>query len=240
MIIQPENDPMGQAISDFYNGKKLAKLLNCTQYTTEDEFPIPYLFRTWDEMPPLEQKALSLAKGKILDVGAAAGCHSLYLQNIGKEVTAVENSQLSVEVMKARGVKNIEEKDFYELHGQKFDTMLFLMNGIGISGTINGLPRFLEHCKELLNPDGQILFDSSDLIYLFTEDDGSCYIDLNEAYYGEVTFKMRYRRIKANPFPWLYVDFETISEIAKQNGFSCKLIQEGEHYDYLAQLTIAK
>ncbi|MCQ2958999.1 MAG: SAM-dependent methyltransferase [Bacteroidales bacterium] len=239
MIILPENDPMGQAIDDFYHQRKLAKLLNCTQYTTEDEFPIAYLFRTWDEMPPLEQKALSMANGKVLDVGAAAGCHSLYLQDKNIDVTAVENSLLSVEVMKARGVKNIIATDFYDLKEQKFDTMLFLMNGIGISGTIDGLPAFFNHCRSLLNPSGQILFDSSDLIYLFTEDDGSCCIDLNGKYYGEITFKMRYRRIKANPFPWLYIDFNTIAEIAQKNGFKCELIQEGEHFDYLAKLTLA-
>jgi len=238
MIIEPENDPMGQAISDFFNHRKLAKLLSATQYTTEEEFPVPYLFRTWNEMPKMEQQALSLANGSILNVGAAAGCHSLYLQSKGKTVTAVENSRLSVEVMKARGVQNIEEQDFYDLQGQKFDTLLFLMNGIGICGSIAGLPRFFSQCKKLLNPNGQILFDSSDLIYMFTDDDDSCCIDLNGDYYGEVVYSMRYRRVKATPFPWLYVDFATISFYAEQNGFACEMILEGDHYDYLARLTM--
>jgi len=237
MIISPEQDPMGQAISDFYNKKKTAKLLNCTQYTTEDEFPIPYLFRTWDEMPPLEQKALSLAKGKILDVGAAAGAHSIYLQEKGEDVTAIDNSQLSVEIMKQRGVKNVQLTDFYDCKGT-YDTILFLMNGIGICGTIDGIPNYLKQCKKLLAKGGQVLFDSSDLIYLFTNEDGSCDIDLNGPYYGEIEFKMRYRKIRCNPFPWLYVDFETIQVLAENNGFKCELIAKGEHYDYLARLTV--
>lgn len=236
MIISPENDPMGQAISDFFNKKKVAKLLNCTQYTTEDEFPIPYLFRTWDEMPLLEQKALSLSKGKILDVGAAAGCHSMYLQEKGLDVTAIDNSQLSVEVMQQRGIQNVITTDFYDLQRKKFDTILFLMNGIGICGNLDGLPRFFKKCDELLANNGQILFDSSDLIYLFTDEDGSCCIDLNDNYYGEVIFKMRYRQLRSGEFNWLYVDFETIKRIAKDNGFSCELIQEGEHFDYLARM----
>ncbi len=238
MILSPENDPMGQAISDFHNKRKLAKLLNCTQYTTEDEFPIPYLFRTWNEMPPLEQRALSMATGHILDVGAAAGCHSIYLQGKGQNVTAIDNSQLSVDVMKERGVKQVEAVDFYDYKGQKFDTLLFLMNGIGICGTIDGLPRFFEHCRSLMNKNAQILFDSSDLIYLFTEEDGSCCIDLNGQYYGEVEFKMRYRRIKSGTFNWLYVDFDSIKSIAEENGFNCELIQEGEHFDYLARMSV--
>lgn len=237
MIIPPEQDPMGQAISDFYNKRKTAKLLNCTQYTTEDEFPIPYLFRTWNEMPPIEQQALTLAKGNILDVGAAAGAHSLYLQEQGKAVTAIDNSQLSVEIMKERGVKNVQLVDFYD-HTGKYDTILFLMNGIGICGTIDGIPNYLKHCKKLLAPNGQILFDSSDLIYLFMNEDGSCDINLNGPYYGEIMFKMRYRRIRCNPFPWLYVDFATIQTIAEAHGFKCEQIVEGDHYDYLAKLTL--
>ncbi len=240
MIILPENDPMGQAISDFYCHRKLAKLLNCTQYTTEDEFPIPYLFRSWNEMPVLEQKALMLAKGEILDVGAAAGCHSIYLQEKGKNVTAIDNSQLSVDVMQLRGIKNVVATDFYDYQEKKFDTILLLMNGIGICGNIAGLPRFFSHCRTLLNPNGQILFDSSDLIYLFTDEDGSCDINLNGNYYGEVEFKMRYRRVKSGTFNWLYVDFSTIQAIAAENGFVCELIQEGEHFDYLAKLTIKR
>lgn len=236
MIIRPENDPMGQAISDFFYHRKTAKLLNCTQYTTEDEFPIPYLFRSWNEMPPLEQKALLLSKGKILDVGAAAGCHSIYLQENGFDVTAIDNSQLSVEVMQQRGIQNVIATDFYDLKNQKFDTILFLMNGIGICGNIAGLPQFFTKCRELLADNGQILFDSSDLIYLFTEDDGSCCVDLNDNYYGEVIFKMRYRRVRSGEFNWLYVDYETISKIAQDNGFTCELIQDGEHFDYLARM----
>lgn len=236
MIIRPEQDPMGQAISDFYNKKKLAKLLNCTQYTTEDEFPIDYLFRTWNEMPQMEQQALTLAKGKILDVGAAAGAHSLYLQEQGKLVTAIDNSQLSVEIMQKRGVKDVQLIDFYDCNGT-YDTLLFLMNGIGICGNIAGIPAFLNQCDKLLAKDGQILFDSSDLIYLFTDDDGSCAIDLNGKYYGEIMFKMRYRRIHCTPFPWLYVDFDTIQSITAEHGFKCDLILEGAHFDYLARLT---
>ena len=238
MILSPENDPMGQAIDDFHRNKKLAKLLNATQYTREDEFPIPYLFRTWDEMPEMERKALTLAHGEILDVGAAAGCHSLYLQSIGKTVTAVENSQLSVQVMRERGVQHILESDFYDLRGMIFDTLLLLMNGVGIAGTLAGLPAFFAHCKSLLKPNGQILFDSSDLVYLFTDEDGSCHININGNYYGEVVYTMRYRKIRATPFPWLYVDFSTISEYAQANGFRCELVLEGEHFDYLARLTL--
>ena len=238
MIISPEQDPMGQAIRDFQDKKKTAKLLNSTQYTTEDEFPIAYLFRSWNEMPEIEQKALKLASGKILDVGAAAGAHSLHLQNKGKNVVSIDNSQLSVDVMKERGLKQVYLADFYDFKGT-FDTILLLMNGIGICGTIEGIPTFLKKCKTLLAPNGQILFDSTDLIYLFENEDGSYDINLNGSYYGEIIYKMRYRKIRCTPFKWLYVDFETFSSIAKEHGFSCDLLMKNDNYNYLAKMYLA-
>lgn len=237
MIINPEYDPMGHAIDDFFHGRKVAKLRNATQYTDEDEFPVAYLFRTWNEMPPIEQHALQLTRGRVLDVGAAAGCHSLYLQEKGFDVTSIDNSQLSVSVMAERGVSNPVLADFYTMSGQ-FDTLLFLMNGIGICGTLEGLPHFFDTCRSLLRNGGQILFDSSDIIYLFTEDDGSVYIDLSGSYYGEVIYTMRYKKISCKPFPWLYVDFNTLLSIADACGFKASCLREGEHYDYLAKLEI--
>ncbi|MBP5583403.1 MAG: class I SAM-dependent methyltransferase [Bacteroidales bacterium] len=235
MIVLPEQDPMGQAIRDFHDKKKTAKLLNSTQYTTEEEFPIKYLFRSWNEMPEIEQKALSLAEGRILDVGAAAGAHSLYLQNKGKDIVAIDNSVLSVAVMKERGLKHVHLADFYEFEGE-YDTILLLMNGVGICGTIDGIPKFLQKCRTLLVPTGKILFDSTDLIYLFENEDGSYDINLNDTYYGEIIYKMRYRKLRCTPFNWLYVDFNTFASIAKEYGFSCKLLMKNDNYNYLAEM----
>ena len=237
MLIAPENDPMGLAISDFYNKRKTAKLYTCTHLTTYDELPIAYLFRTYDEMPEIERVAIDSARGRVLDVGAAAGAHSVCLQQKGIDVTAIDNSLLSVEVMQARGVK-AEAADFFDYKPeQPFDTLLFLMNGAGMCGTISRLPLFLNKCKSLLASGGQILLDSSDLIYLYMEDDGSCAIDLNGDYYGEMLFKVRYKQLRSQPFKWLFVDFDTLKQNAFCCGLSCEKMVEGPHYDYLARLT---
>jgi len=201
-----------------------------------DDIRISYFFRTHDEMPELEKKALHLCSGKILDIGAGSGSHSLYLQENGEDVTALDIKQGFVDVMKKRGVKNVICSDIFDYKGQGFDTLLMLMNGIGFTKNFEGLTVFLKSAKKLLNPGGQIILDSSDLMYLYEEEDGSYAINLNEEYYGEVMYQIEYNNIKGEPFQWLYIDFDNLSLYADQVGFSCEKIFENNHYNYLARL----
>lgn len=236
-VLSTLKDPMGAAIADYHHRGKASKLRVFSSFFDEDEIPVSQLFRSLEEMPPLEQTALQLASGKILDCGAGSGCHSLALQAMGKEVHAIDISPLSVEVMQQRGVTKATHTNLFDIHFvEKFDTILMLMNGSGIIGKLNRMPLFFDKMKQLLNPGGCIYMDSSDLRYLFEEEDGSMEIDLADDYYGEIDFQMQYKQIKGDPFDWLYIDFQTLSLYAAQNGFTAELIQEGEHYDYLARL----
>ena len=236
-LLSPQKDPMGAAIADYYNKGRAAKLRVFSSQFEEDEIPAEQLFRTFDEMPPLEQEALRLASGKILDCGAGSGCHALALQEMGKEVEAIDISLLSVEVMQKRGVRQAYQINLFdENYLQKFDTILMLMNGSGIIGKLENMGTFFTKMKQLLNPGGCIYMDSSDLRYLFEDEDGSFLVDLAAGYYGEIDFRMQYKQIKGEPFDWLYVDFQTLSYYAVENGFKADMVQEGEHYDYLACL----
>lgn len=228
---------MGTAIADYYKQGKAAKLRVFSSQFEEDEIPVAQLFRSYEQMPPLEQKALQLAQGKILDCGAGSGCHALALQAMGKEVQAIDISPLSVETMRLRGVKQAYQVNLFdENYVEQFDTILLLMNGSGIIGKLANMSAFFNKMKQLLTPDGCIYMDSSDLRYLFEDEDGSFLIDLADDYYGEIDFQMQYKQIKGEPFDWLYIDFQTLSLYAAQNGFTAELIQEGEHYNYLARL----
>ena len=236
-LLSPQKDPMGAAIADYYNKGRTAKLRVFSSQFEEDEIPAEQLFRTFDEMPPLEQEALRLASGKILDCGAGSGCHALALQEMGKEVEAIDISPLSVEVMQKRGVRQAYQINLFdENYLQKFDTILMLMNGSGIIGKLENMGAFFAKMKQLLNSGGCIYMDSSDLRYLFEDEDGSFLVDLAAGYYGEIDFRMQYKQIKGEPFDWLYVDFQTLSYYAAENGFKAEMVQEGEHYDYLACL----
>ena len=238
-LLSPQKDPMGSAIADYFAKGRAAKLRVFSSQFEEDEIPAEQLFRTFDEMPELEQEALRLASGKILDCGAGSGCHALALQEMGKEVEAIDISSLSVEVMQKRGVRQAYQINLFdENYLQKFDTILMLMNGSGIIGKLENMGAFFAKMKQLLNPGGCIYMDSSDLRYLFEDEDGSFLVDLAAGYYGEIDFRMQYKQIKGEPFDWLYVDFQTLSYYAAENGFKAELVKEGQHYDYLACLKI--
>lgn len=240
-LIPPECDPMGHAINDYFNHGKAKRLIVKSSMFDDDEIPVKTLFRTYEQLSSIENEALNLTKGKILDVGAGSGCHSLILQNKDKEVVAIDISALSVEVMKKRGIKDARQINIFDPRlNEKFDTLLMLMNGSGIIGKIENLPQFFSRAKQLLNTNGQILLDSSDLIFLYEDEDGGADIDLAGSYYGEVDFTMRYGKITGKTFDWLYIDFDTLSMYAQQAGFNAELICQGSHYDYLARLIIEK
>ena len=237
-VLRENHDPMGRAIADYYKNGVAGRLRVFSSMFDEDEIPVAHLFREEDEMGELELAALDCSVGKVLDVGAGAGCHALALQDRGVEVTAIDVSPLSVKVMSDSGVEDARLVNLYDesLQGS-FDTILLLMNGSGIIGKIENMPRFFARINQLLAEGGQVLMDSSDLIYLFEDEDGGVDIDLAGDYYGEVDFMMQYRNIKGEAFDWLYVDFATLAFHAAENGFETELVKRGEHYDYLARLT---
>lgn len=228
---------MGAAIYDFHKNGNADVLRVFSSQFEEDEIPVADLFREYDDMPELERIALDEASGEILDVGAGSGCHSVALMKMGKSAVAIDISPLSVEVMKERGVDALQVNLYDESFDRKFDTVLMLMNGTGIIGNLDNMPVFFERMKHLLKPGGSILIDSSDLRYLFEEDDGSLMIDLADDYYGQLDYQMQYKDVHGEPFDWLYVDFDTLAFYAEESGFDAELLAEGEHYDYLAKLT---
>ncbi len=228
-------DIFGTALLDYHSGHYTEDLITSTNISEEDELPIPYLFRGFNEMPKLEQKALKLAKGSVLDVGCGSGSHSLYLQKKGISVKAIDISAGAIEVAKKRGVKNAEIKALLD-ETETFDTILLLMNGTGIFQELSEVSKYLKHLKSLLKPGGQILIDSSDIKYMYEDDDGGLWIDTQANYYGELDYYLSYKGEDETPMKWLYVDFETLKQASQTVGLSFDKVMDGEHFDYLARL----
>lgn len=233
-------DLFGKAILDYQTNNLPEDLITETSISEADEMSVSYLFRTYNEMPKLEQKALQLAKGSVLDVGCGAGSHTLALQNERKlDVTAIDISENAVKACQLRGTENVKVANILDLDVEnKFDTILLLMNGTGIFGTLNETAKYLQKLKSLLNKGGQILIDSSDLIYMYDQDEDGAYSIPAEGYYGELTFTVQYKGETEDTFPWLYLDYNTLQNAAIANGLKCELLLEGEHFDYLAKLSI--
>jgi SAM-dependent methyltransferase len=229
-------DLFGQAILDYQTQNAPEDLVTETNISEADEMSVAYLFRTHQDMPKIEKKALQFAKGKILDVGCGAGSHSLYLQQKGFDVTAIDISPNAIKACQLRGVKDARVQHLLELENKQFDTILLLMNGTGIFGTLAETSKYLQKLKSLLTPNGQILIDSSDIIYMFDQDEDGAYMVPAHGYYGELTFNVSYKGQTEDSFPWLYLDYNTLQNAAHANALQCELLLEGNHFDYLAKL----
>lgn len=234
-------DPVGQALLAYQQGHLSATIAVHTSVADEEELPAAYFFRSLWEMPEMERTALEECRGRVLDLGAGAGCHALELQQRGFAVKAVDISAGAVQVMQERGVKEVARHDIYDAaltQGEKFDTLLMLMNGIGLTGTLEGLERFLNHAKHLLAPGGQILATSSDISYLYEDEDGALVFDLNGPYYGEVEYTMHYAQETGAPFQWIFVDPAILQDYAEAAGYEVEFLEEDDQQQYLVRLTL--
>jgi SAM-dependent methyltransferase len=224
-------DLFGKAILDFQTDNSPEDLVTETSISELDEMSVAYLFRNYDEMPSIEQKALDLCFGKILDVGCGSGGHSLYLQQKGYDVTAIDISENAIKACQLRGLKKAKVQNILELQEEKYDTILLLMNGTGIFQTLEEAPKYLKKLKSSLNPNGQILIDSSDIAYMYDDDELP-----KDSYYGELTFTIQYKNQTEKPFPWLYMDYELLEKKAAESNLTCQKVLVGVHYDYMARL----
>lgn len=231
-----EADILGDALKDYWSGDKKNNLFICGEDLEDEIMDVSYYFRAYEEMPELEKFALDFCKGNVLDIGAGAGSHSLYLQQQGHLTTAIDISKGAINVMKERGVLNAKCSDINSLKGELYDSILLLMNGIGISGELNSLAGFVEHLFSILAPGGQIIFDSTDLRYLFMEEDGSIWVDLSAKYYGELVYNYSYKNRNGKPFPWLYVDEDTILNICEKMNIKMEVLYRADDFHYLARL----
>lgn len=223
-------DILGQALMDYYQHGPGGKLWVNNKYGEREEMPVEVYFRDMHSMPELEWMALQQCRGTILDIGAGAGSHALALQQLGLDVTALDISPLSAAVMDRRGVKKVIRQDFFLLTSGRYDTLLLLMNGIGLAGDLNGLRQFFTGARRLLRPGGQVLFDSSDIAYLYRGKPPG-----GPDYYGAIDYQYEYKRRRSDWFQWLFIDRKTLSAIAAKEGWETEILLDDKRDQYLAR-----
>jgi 2-polyprenyl-3-methyl-5-hydroxy-6-metoxy-1,4-benzoquinol methylase len=232
-------EPFGEALEDFYNGKKNVEITLIRDDGLEWNVPIEYFFRSPKDFSNLEKEAIQLCKGKVLDMGAGVGPHSLELQRLGLDVYAIDISFHACEIMQKRGVKNVQCIDFYNLTMDSFDTILLLGRSIGFVGNLKGINKFLSYSKTRLNPEGIIILDSIDILST-QEQEILNYIERNRKlgrYIGEGSFQMKYNNILGNKFQNVQIDPDTLKEISQELGLSCEILCKEEDGIYLAKIS---
>jgi SAM-dependent methyltransferase len=229
------NDPIGQAILEFSQHGFTENIIVHSDLCDDDIMPVPYLFRSFDEMPKIEQQALTLCKGEVLEVGAGTGCHSKHLKDKGFSTLSIDTSQGSIDYLNSQDLPS-KKIAFLDYNEKKFDTILILMNGLGLAGKLENVNTFLQHAKSLLKEGGTIITDSTDIRYLYEDDEGGLWMDLNSQYPGEMEFKMDYKSHSSEWFPWVYLDFENLENEANKTGLKATKILEDNNFHYLTTL----
>lgn len=225
-------DTWGRALLDYHQGKRDQPLYLHTSYGPPEQVPLQEFLKYDLRFTSLEEYALDICRGRILDVGAGTGAHTLILQEQNQTVTALEISAGACEVMRDRGVHKVEHGDYRKFKEGPFDTLLLMMNGAGLAGTLSNLGTFLNDLKSLLSPGGQIVMDSCDIQYLFE----TAEVARSLEYYGNLNYCYHYQGVAGASFPWLFTDPFNLIEIAESQGLETQIVfQEG--YQYLARLT---
>ena len=244
----PDSGPSGweliaRSMRDYMLGDEDAGVLLSSDAEEDRILFASHFFRGPEAMPLAERRALELARGTVLDVGAGAGAHALALQACGVRVTATEVSTTAVEVMVALGVEDARLLDVFAEPGpDRWDTVLILMNGTTLVGSPAGLTRLLAAASARLAGGGRILIDSSDLRQERVEEESPGAENRAEErgdgrYVGEVQLQVTYKGERSPPFPVLYAHPELLAECAREAGLESRVVAEGEDGAYLAELT---
>jgi len=234
--------PLGAALLDYHRGDAAVGLVVTSDLWEDEPTPVAAFYRPDEQtLPALEQKALELCRGRVLDLGAGAGRHALELQRAGHDVVAVDPLPEAVEIMRDRGVADIRLGDLSAVQGERFDTVLMLMHGLGVVGDLHGLGRLFEQLPQVLNPGGRLICDSADLAAVLGNESPETLDELlsPDSYLGEVEFALRYGSLEGPRYRWIFVDPKTLKVIANAAGLEVEISAEGERGSYVAVLTVA-
>jgi 2-polyprenyl-3-methyl-5-hydroxy-6-metoxy-1,4-benzoquinol methylase len=234
-------DTYSQALKNYHDGKEPFNYEIVRDDGYSSIVPLSVFFDD-SGYSNIELLALDRCKGKILDVGAGAGRHSLELQRRKVNITAIDISHSAVDIMKNRGVEKIIHSDIMSLSNVKYDTLLMLMNGIGMVENPENLDKFLLKAKQLLSKNGVIIFDSVDVLktenpkhILYREKNIK-----NGDFPGQQKLKINYAGAKGEWFYWLHLSFEEVSQVVKKYGFAIELVSMQENGQYIAELQIKR
>ncbi len=239
-------EPYGSAIKQCYTQPDVPVSMKVhIKNVATHEVDVHMFFEQPEEFLEIDRIAYQLCRGRILDIGAGVGRFALPLQKQGLTVCAMEELPQAIAIMQERGVQDIcsmELDDFLDqsIVNEKFDTVLMIMNGLGIVGTFDKLALFLDKIKPFLKPDGQILADSMS-VNLSKVNDFSKHIEIQKMdgkYPGEVQLKFEYQGVLGSDVAWLHIDEIALASLAEKTGWVSDVIYRDDDGTYLTRLTM--
>jgi|GEM_PF-99432 len=227
-------DVYGSALLDYYQGK--IKASDKGWIRSSKHYMSPY-----DEWYTREQRAIHYARGRVLDIGCAAGRHALYLQGKGLDVIGIDKSLKSIEVSRLRGLEKARTLGLDDLPADlgEFDTIMMLGNNFGLVGTYEGAIRRLKVFDQMLREGGRLILGACGLNMDRLSPDFKDQVQKNlesGSYYGQVLYHLSYKGMTSD-LPWLCIEKDDLLDLVRESDFSLEeLIEDrgyGQPYPYV-------
>jgi len=231
-------DVFGQMLIDASAGIDVREIVEREDHFLVSGLPVSRYLTSYKEWPLVQQKAITLAKGRVLDIGCGAGRHSLYLQENGFDVTGLDISPKAIQLCRERGLKKtvLMSIDRISISLGKFDTILLLENNFGLLENSAKAKRLLGKFYLATSETGRIIAQSSDP-YTSQDPDTLDYQKTNRAnnrMSGQLKMRLRYRRLISSWFDYLLVSKGEMREILKGTGWKVRRFLEFDHWSYVA------
>jgi SAM-dependent methyltransferase len=192
------------------------------------------------DWPEAERRAFELVRGRVLDVGAGAGRHSLEAARRGLDVVAIDISPGAVEVCRRRGVGDARLLSLSDIDAGlgRFGTVLLLCGNFGLAGNREETKALLRRLHEVTPEDGRIVLDTVDP-YVGADEDDLAYLERNRAegrMPGQVRIRIRYEERVTPWFDLLLVSRPELEQLAAETGWRVAWAEDAEPPDYYAVL----
>lgn len=197
-------------------------------------------FNPTEDWPARLTKAMRHAKGRVLDVGCGAGTHSVYCQEQGCGVLAIDISPAAIEVARRRGVRHGRVMSVSQVDASlgTFDTMLMLGGNFGTLENITRARRLLRRFHKMTAPDARIIAESRDP-YQTSEVAHKKYHRRNKQrgrLAGQVRIRIRFKDLKTPWFDYLFVSMAEMEQILEDTGWYVEEFLESEGAAYIGLL----